>query len=365
MKVQLNRQEFAEALAVVGSVAATRTPKPILQCVLLDVQSDHCVVAATDLEIGIRYTITQVEVDKKGKVVLPADKLSQIVRESADETLALRTDDSICHIEGRDARYQIYTQDPADFPPVAELSGSPDFAVDPGLLKRMADWTVFAAARENTRYAINGVLWEKDGANLAMVATDGRRLSLARGALGAKDGPNMERIVPVKAMNLIQRILGDSDAPVGIKLTGNQVIVKSACATVSSGLVEGQFPKYSDVIPTDLDRKVNLKTAEFMSAVRRAALLTNEESKGVRLTFNKDQLTLASRAPSQGEATVEMPITMEGLEIEIGFNPHFLIEALRHVPGEEVAFEMKDSNRPGVLKADPHFVYVVMPVSLS
>ncbi|MCB9865101.1 MAG: DNA polymerase III subunit beta [Phycisphaerales bacterium] len=365
MKVQLNRQEFAEALAAVGSVAAARTPKPILQCVLIDAQADHCVLAATDLEVGIRYTVSQVEVDKKGKVVLPADKLGQIVRESADEVLTLDSDDSVCHVRGRGAHYQIYTHDPADFPPVADLAGTPDFEVDAGLLRRMSEWTVFAAARENTRYAINGVLWEKDGQNLALVATDGRRLSLARGSLAGKDGPNMERIVPVKAMTLIQRIIGDGKAPIGVKLTGNQVIVRGPHAVVSSGLVEGQFPKYNDVIPKESDRKVVLKTNEFMSAVRRAALLTNEESKGVRFAFSKEQLTLSSRAPSQGEATIEVPVTMEGLDVEIGFNPHFIIEALKNVPSEEVALELKDSNRPGVLKADAHFVYVVMPVNLS
>jgi DNA polymerase-3 subunit beta len=365
MKLQVNRQELAEALAAVGSVAATRTPKPILQCLLIDARADHCVLAATDLEVGVRYTVTQVEVDRQAKVVLPADKLTQIVRESADEVLQIEADDSVCHVRGQGAHYQIYTHDPADFPPVAELTEAPDFEVDASLLRRMAEWTVFAAARENTRYAINGVLWEKEGQNLAMVATDGRRLSLARGSLAGKEGPNMERIVPVKAMTLILRIIGDASVPIGIKLTGNQVIVKSAHATVSSGLVEGQFPKYNDVIPKDSDRKVMVKTGEFASAVRRAALLTNEESKGVRFAFRKDMLTLSSRAPSQGEATIELPVTMEGLDIDIGFNPYFVVEALKNVAGDEVALELKDPNRPGVLKADKDFIYVVMPVNLS
>jgi DNA polymerase-3 subunit beta len=365
MKVQLNRQEFAEALAIVGSVAATRTPKPILQCVLVDVRKDHAVIAATDLEIGVRFTVSQVEVDKAGKVVLPADKLGQIVRESTDEVLALESDDSVCHVRGAGAHYQIYTHDSADFPPVAELEGTPDFEVDAGMLRKMAEWTVFAAARENTRYAINGVLWEKEGENLSLVATDGRRLSFAKGVLAGAEGPNIERIVPVKAMTLIQRILGDASVPLGVKLTGNQFIARGQRATVSSGLVEGQFPKYSDVIPREHDRTVLLRTSDFASAVRRAALLTNEESKGVRLSFKKDLLTLSSRAPSQGEATIELPIKMEGPDIEIGFNPYFIIEALKNVSQDEVTFELKDSNKPGVIKPDPHFVYVVMPVNLS
>ena len=365
MKVQINRQELAEALAAIGNVAPTRTPKPILKCVLIDAGADHCLLAATDLEIGIRFTVAQVEVEDQGRVVLPADKLGEIVRESGDEVIRVESEETVCHVRGEGAHFEIYTRDPADFPPVAEMDGEPDFEVDAGLLRRMAEWTVFAAARENTRYAINGVLWEKDGQTLSLVATDGRRLSLARGTVATGNGPNMESIVPVKAMTLFQRVLGDGDSRVAVKLTGNQMIVRSSRATISTGLVEGQFPKYQDVIPTDCDRSVTLRTAEFFSAVRRAALLTNEESKGIRLSFQPGMLTLASRAPSEGEATIDVPIDYTDTGLEIGFNPHFLIEALRTVHSEEVTFDLKDSNRPGLLKGAPDFLYVVMPVNLS
>jgi DNA polymerase-3 subunit beta len=233
------------------------------------------------------------------------------------------------------------------------------------VLKRMAEWTVFAAAKENTRYAINGVLWEKDKQMLSLVATDGRRLSFAKGALAKGDGQNFECIVPVKAMNLFQRVLTDPEALVGVKVTPTQLVLKSARATVSTALVEGQFPRYRDVIPVDCDRTVKLATGEFLSAVRRAALLTNEESKGVRLAFRKGQLTLASRAPSQGEATIEVSVDYSGADLDIGFNPHFLIEALKNVGADEVTLQLKDSSRPGVLKAAPEFLYVVMPVNLS
>jgi DNA polymerase-3 subunit beta len=365
MKVRLNRQELADALGAIGVVAATRTTKPILQCVLLDARADHMLLAATDLEVGIRCTIAQVEVDEQGQVVVAADKLNQIVRESTDEVLALTSDDSICHIRGQGAHFQIYTHDPADFPPVAELEGKPDFELPAGTLKRMAEWTVFAAAKENTRYAINGVLWEKDKQNLALVATDGRRLSLAKGALPKGDGANLECIVPVKAMGLFQRVLGDPESPVAVKASATQLVLRTTKATVSTALVEGQFPRYRDVIPADCDRTVKLGAMDFLSAVRRAALLTNEESKGVRLTFRKNQLVLSSRAPSQGEATIEVPVDYAGVEMEIGFNPHFLIEALKNVGVDEVTLQLKDSARPGVLKGAPDFLYVVMPVNLS
>ena len=136
MKVQLNRQELVEAIGAVGNIAPTRTPKDILKCVLVDARPDHCLLSATDLEVGIRYTVSQVEVDTPGQVVLPADKLSQIIRELQDEVVELESDDSVCHVRGQGAHFQIYTQDPADFPPVSEFQSEPDFEVQADLLLR-------------------------------------------------------------------------------------------------------------------------------------------------------------------------------------------------------------------------------------
>ena len=155
-------------------------------------------------------------------------------------------------------------------------------------------------------------------------------------------GPLLDDIVPVKAMSLFQRIVHDSDPAAAVKKVGNQLIVKTAKATISTGLVEGQFPDYAAVVPKDCDRSVTLKTAEFLSAVRRGALLTNEESKGVRLAFSEGTLTLSSRAPSQGEATIDLPVQFSGPELVIGFNPFFLIEALKVVQTEDVQFDLKD-----------------------
>jgi DNA polymerase-3 subunit beta len=364
MKVRINRQELSEALAAASAVAATRTPKPILECVLIEAAGDHCLLVATDLEIAIRATVAQVEIEEKGTVVVHADKLAQIVRESSDEVLSLDSDDSMCHVRGKDAHYQIVALDPADFPAVAELEGEPDFEIENSVLRRMSEWTVFAAAREHTRYAINGVLWEKQKDALALVATDGRRLALAKAKISGA-GQDWERIVPSKAMHVFPRILGDASGKVAVKLTGNQIIVKTARATLCSGLVEGQFPKYRDVVPSDCDRKVTLNTSELLSAVRRSALLTNEESKGVRLAFADNMLTLTSRAPSQGEATITIPIKYSHDELVIGFNPHFIIDALKVVDEDEVTIELKSSNRPGLFKCGADRQYVVMPVSLS
>ena len=365
MKLQINRHELGEGLSAAGIVTAVRTPKPILQCVLIEAREDCCVLKATDLELGLHYTVTQAEVLEKGAVLVSAEKLLQIVRESGEETLLIETDESQCHVRGRDSHFQIVMQNVAEFPPVPVMEGAADLEVEAKELRRLVEWTVFAAARENSRYAIHGVLWERDGGKLLLTATDGRRLSHAEGQVSGEAGPALRAIVPIRAMNLFLRVLSDTDPLVGVKISGTQVFLRSPRATVSSALVEGQFPRYQDVIPTDSDKKAELSRAEFLSAIRQAAVLTNEESKTVRLSFSSEELTLTSRAPEEGEATVKLLSAYQGEPIDIGFNPVFLVDILKVAESDRVTLEMKSSSRPGIVRSGPDLLYVVMPVNLS
>jgi len=221
-----------------------------------------------------------------------------------------------------------------------------------------------------TRYAINGVLFEKKGKKLSLVATDGHRLAQTRDDVQG-DGKDINAVVPIKAINLIERLLTDPEQIVGLQFKENKLFIQvssetaGVTATMSTALVEGSFPPYQDVIPKDSDKKVLLDRDRFFSAVRRAALLTNEESKGVRLSFGNNTLSISSRAPEMGEAKIDLPVEYTGDAIEIGFNPQYLIDALKVADLEKVSFEMKTPNKPGLLRAGPGFLYVVMPVNLS
>jgi DNA polymerase-3 subunit beta len=166
-------------------------------------------------------------------------------------------------------------------------------------------------------------------------------------------------------MHFLARNLPDPEQNVEAKFESNQCVLRYGNWTVASVLVEGSFPKYEDVIPRDNDVKLELGRESFLSAVRRAALLTTRDSKGVRFALSSDQMVLSSRSPEQGEATITLPISYAGGELEIGFNPHFLIEVLRALDEEKVVFELKEANRPGIVRCGTDFLYVVMPVSLN
>jgi DNA polymerase-3 subunit beta len=367
MKARFNREDMAEALSVICSVTAARTPKPILQCVKIEALPDVVLLSATDLETSVRYAAAQVEVTQTGSTVVAADTFSKIVRECADELLSLETAKNVLHIRGAGSHFQVVTLSPEEFPPVPAMEGEPDFHLDQPVLRQLVEWTVFAAARESSRYAINGVLWELDGENLSLVATDGRRLALARGKVARRleKVQTTHAIVPVKVVSLFNRLPDMAGAPVGVRLTPNQFLMSIGRAVLSSALVEGQFPDYRKVVPDDHNKFVDVGVAALQGALRRAALLTNEESKAVRLSFQDSSLELTSRAPEQGEAKITLEVSYKGEPLEIGFNPVFLLDVLRVSPNEEVRLAFRDSNRSGEIRAGDDLLHVVMPVSLS
>ena len=368
MKVICNRGALLDALTVAGNVVATRTPKPVLQCVKLSAEGNQLTVSATDLDVAIRYTDAQVEVSEPGEILVPADKLRDIVRESIDDTLSIEAAGEMAHVKGQDSFFKIYTQAVEAFPPVPGFEGEADFQISGKQIKQLIGQTVFAAAKESTRYAFNGVLLSVKGKRVSLVSTDGRRLAEAKGDListGKDEKEMLQVIIPVKALSLIDRLVEDPEEPVGFQLRENQVIVHTPTATLTSTLVEGQFPPYEDVIPKDTDKQMTAATADFLSAVRRASLLTTEESKGVRLAFSKKGLVISSSAPGAGEATVNFPCKYEGTDLEIGFNPQFLVDALKVTDSDEIVLELTAANRPGLLKGGPNFQYVIMPVNLQ
>ena len=367
MKLRLNRQEMAEALNAATTVAAVRTPKEILKCVRIDVLPDVLMVCATDLELSLRWAVTQVEVDKPGEVLVAADTLARIVRECPDEVLSAEVAQNLLHIRGQGSHFRMNIPwSTSEFPPVPNLEGEPDFRVDQAALQRLIEWTAFAAARESTRYAINGVLWEVIGDELTLAATDGRRLSVGKTKIKKSHNKAIpSAIVPTKALTLFAKLPAEAEGMAQVKITGNLMLLKVGRELLSTNLVEGHFPKYQDVIPTDCDREVTLDTQEFLGALKRAALLTNEESKGVRLSFQSGGLTLSSRAPEQGEATISMPIQYKGDAMDIGFNPVFLTDMLRAVHTPEITLALKEPNRPGLVRVGKELIHVVMPVNLT
>lgn len=367
MKVAFNRTALQDALALVVPVVPSRTPKPILSCLKISADKEQVRICATDLEVGINCPVTQVQVESPGEVIIPADRFSAIVRESVDEVLSLQAADTNCHIKGADSHFTIYCHEPGQYPQVPSFDGEPHLEVGLVLLQEAIEKTVFAVARESSRYAINGVLWEIAGKKLSLIATDGRRLAKCKINLTsvAKNLSTNRTIVPAKAMALLQKLSSQDEESVAVRIADNRIVAQCAGVVLSSNLVEGTFPKYEDIIPSDYDKKLNLNTGAALSAVRRAALLTTEESKGIKISLNKDALLFSGRAPETGDAQIDMAIDYKGEPVEIGFNPQFLVDVLRVIKTEQFELELGQPDRPGLIKCGPNFLYLIMPINLG
>ena len=368
MKVTFNRAAFSDAFGLLTSVVPARTPKPILRCVRITASEKDVRICATDLEVGINYSISSVQVEQPGETVIPADRLAAIVRESVDEVLSLQAEEGTCEIKGADSHFTIYGQQAGEYPAVPDFEGGADIEIGLENLQAGIGQSLFATAKESTRYALNGVLWEIKGKKLLLVATDGRRLARRRVSLASAAGEKAAEakiIVPTKTMVLLDKIGGGDKDVVAVKLVDNQILMSCANVVISSNLVEGNFPKYEDIIPTDYDKKLTLSTEATLSAVRRAALLTSEESRGIKLSIGTDSMVFSCRAPETGDAQIDMAIDYKGEPIEIGFNPQFLIDALRVIQTAEFDLELGQQDRPGLIKSGKDFLYVLMPINLG
>jgi DNA polymerase-3 subunit beta len=401
MKVICDRGALLDAVNHVASVVPQRTPTPALSCVKLVARkvgsAGELTLSGTDAETSLHLTLTAVDVQKPGEVAVPADKLRAIVSaEDGEPTLTLETEGDQCHIKGTNAHFRVFAYPAKDFPAMPDFNAAvggtgPDpakavFTQQAGALMDLVQRTVFATARETSRYAINGVLMKREGKKLEMVATDGRRLAVSRAQLTGTSakGDAVTCIIPTKALNIFSKLARDPDENVRIAVSDSRVFFAfepaaagkedkegkgpAPRAVLSSVLVEGSFPPYEDVIPKDQDKKVVAGREDLSSAVRKASVLTNEESRGVRLAFtSKDKrLKLSSRAPEMGESEISIGLSkFEGDDIEISFNPTFITDALRVVNEQEVIVELKASNKPGLIRSSTSdFMYVVMPVNL-
>jgi len=365
LKVNCDRTALVDALALASAVVPSRTTTPVLTCLKLSGNDGELVLRATDGQISLALSVPGVEVVSAGEALVPADKLGQIVRTCEDSTVALETDRNVATVRSEGSTFKVFGYDPKDYPVAREPQTAGAFEVTAETLRRLIARTLFATAVENARFAINGVLMERKGKRIRLVGTDGKRLAVAAG--GCSGDGDMTLIVPAKSLNILVKMLGDPDSTVTIaKADGQAVFQVNGVGTLVTSLVEGTFPPFEDVIPKDQDKRVTFDAADLAAAIRRAALLTNEESKGVRFAFKGDTLVVSSRAPEMGEAEIRVPMSgYQGDSIEIGFQPGYIVDALKVVDGQQVMVEMRSPQKPGVFKVGQEFTYVVMPVNVA
>lgn len=374
MKFKINRDHFANGLAQVLNVVGSKATMPILSNVLIEAEKDQISLTTTNLDLGIRCRI-KAEVKETGAVTLPVKRLAGIVRElpNIDVTFDASPNHQIKLTSGG-STFRIMGIGKEDFPPLPEFGEERAFSLEQGELVAMLKSVAYAQSTDETRYILNGVYFNFRDEKLSLVATDGRRLAMMAKELEVPAESAGSIILPAKTVGELTRLL-DKGEKVKISFNERRASFQIATDKDSSGLidhiylyskvVEGNYPNYQQVIPKETHQRIKLERELFLQCVHRAALVCSEKANSVRIKLSSNLLELTAQSPDFGEAHESMAISYSGPELQVAFNPAFLMDPLRALSKDEVFFEVKDEVSPGVFKTLESFVCVIMPVRLS
>jgi DNA polymerase-3 subunit beta len=367
MIIHCQRDGLLTACQLVGVAVAARTPKAILTNIKAIAETDRLTLVGTDLEVGIRYELAGVRVEEPGEAIFPASRLVSILRESPDAEVAIDADERRCRVTTTASEYEMPSEDPSAFPDVPTFDNSKYHELTAGVLRTMIRRTSFATAKQDTKYAITGILWEVDDKKVRLVATDTRRLAMAIGpatVTAPVETKGQSHLVPVKAMSLLERTLHDDNELVKVCLRANDVLFQTEKAVICSRLLEGRYPPYRDIIPKKAVAKIPLPVEGFLSAVRQAAIMADEESKRVAFEFAPGKLTLQAQGAATGKSKVEMQLEYSGSPLTINFDPNFLSDMLKVLDASEVIqLDLVDSQKPALFRAGEDYLYLVMPLT--
>jgi DNA polymerase-3 subunit beta len=372
--IKAQRDTLLKPLQTVTGIVERRHTLPILSNVLISKNQQTISFCSTDIEMQIRTSSEMAAGDEPLSTTVAARKLLDILRALPDqpEITVSYTNKKLSLAQGK-AKFSLQTLPAEDFPTVVSADQYPaSITLPQRTLKQLLHLVHFAMAQQDIRYYLNGLLLVIDQSSLKAVATDGHRLAFSAVTQGSKevqiniDGERQEVIIPRKAIIECQRLLDDSDSPVTIDLASNQARFRFGQVELLSKLIEGKFPDYQRVIPAQHQKIVSIQREQFLGALQRAAILTTDKFKGVRLTLSIGSLKISSTNAEQEEASDDIEVDYSGESVDIGFNVQYLIDVLSNLRSNTVQITLQDSNASALItsESDPDFKYVVMPMRI-
>jgi DNA polymerase III subunit beta len=364
MRFSVSKDILLAGLQTVQNVVSSRTTLPILANVRIQAEEGKLRFTTTDLDVGITC-ITDAAVERYGGTTLPVKRLAGIVRELPQGEVHIEVDSkNIASIRCGQIFFKIHGLPAEEFPPFPNFEDCKVFLLKQGEVKDALRKTSYAISTDETRYVLNGILFSFKDSRLTMVATDGRRLGLVDLEVEFPQSDEIDVIVPTKCINELARLTSDA-GELKMYVSQNQVAFDVGTTRLVSKLVEGNYPNYRQVIPTEVRERVTLERDLFLSAVHRVSLLSSEKSNSVKLIFTKNNLEIAANTPDVGEAKESIPVVYKGVDMAIAFNPEYLMAPLRALPNDEVYLDLIDEMSPGVVKIQSPFLYVIMPMRVS
>ena len=363
LRITCTKDELVQGLSVVARAVSNRTAIQILSGVLLEARADELRLAATDMELSLRAAVPA-RVEGDGAVVLPGRTLVDIARllPGDEATIEHRASESVVHVGSGSASYTLHTYNAEDFPRLPEFADTQTFAVDREALLETIARVARAASRDEARPVLTGVLVQFAADKLVMAATDSYRLAVKETTLAAP-APDLEAIVPSRALQELARVAGDADE-IAVGVQENQVLFSVGGVWLTTRRIDGQFPNYRQLLPETFEHELTVPRAELLDVVRRASVMI-QRATPLQLRFAEGEVTVVARTHEVGESTESMPVAYAGEPLEIGFNAEFLREGLESVEGDDVRLKLISPLRPAVLTDEGgDFTYLVMPIRL-
>lgn len=365
--IKTQRDTLLAPLQSVSGIVERRHTLPILSNVLLEKQGDRLTLLATDIEIQITTATTGAGGDGDGAVTVAARELQEILRSLPDSAeVSLVLEDKRLQVRAGKSRFSLQTLPADDFPRMTLSEGETrQFQISQRAFRQLIAKTQYSMAAQDVRYYLNGLLLMVDGKELRAVATDGHRLAYASVELEA-ELPRQEMILPRKTVLELNRLLLDTDDALNITLANNQVRFAFGSIVLVSKLIDGKFPDYERVIPQSLRNHMTVARQTLVHAMQRAAILTNEKFRGVRVVLSENSMKLIAANAEQEEAQEEIEVQYTGDTIDVGFNVSYLLDVLNNVQSEEIQWSFNDANSSALVTVpgNERFKYVVMPMRI-
>ncbi|MER3546476.1 MAG: DNA polymerase III subunit beta [Rhodanobacteraceae bacterium] len=366
MRFSIQREALLNPLQQVVGVVERRQTLPVLANLLVQVDQGCLTLTGMDLEVEMRASIT-VEKAEDGATTIPARKLFDIVRALSDGAqIDVKLNGDRVSVHAGRSRFTLATLPPEEFPTIDEIDLVDKIQLPEATLKELMERTAFAMANQDVRYYLNGMLLDLRDSGLRCVATDGHRLALAETRLDKKTPNARQIIIPRKGVLELLGLFSGGEGEATIEFARNHLRVRRNDVVFTSKLIDGRFPDYEAVIPLGADKVLHLDREALRTALQRAAILSNEKYRGVRLEVSPGKLRIVAHNPEQEEAVEELEAETSVNELTIGFNVGYLLDALGSLADEKVRLQLRDAQSSCLLQGAEHdqFRHVVMPLRL-
>ena len=367
MKVTLITSNLQSKLSFVNHALSLKSQLPILQNILVETDKDKLKISSTDLEIGIEVYIPS-NIEEEGEVTIPAKTFIELINSISEESITLQTDKDNLLVTSKKTRSVFQTIKSDEFPKLYKEKGEKIAVFHEEEMKRDFSSIIFASSQDTTRPALSGVLVKQEQDGFLLVATDGYRLSLKhhKAASGTKSENQM--IIPARVFRELMAIKEESeDIEVYVSKESSQILFEQGDTLLIGRLIDGTFPNYEKIIPTDFSASIQFDREELQKAVKICSIFARDSANIIKLSLSKNEILVSSKSPSLGENTVKVDAMLKGEENEIAFNSRYLIDVLSGITEKELVFEMTGPLNPGVfkIKDDNSYLHLIMPVRVQ